>query len=154
VLVVTGGSQGSLAINRVVAQWLDGNTLGDLQLLWLTGRATWHEFAARHAPPHLQVIPFLDPMADAWAVADLCVARAGMMTLAELCAWGIPSILMPLPTSAANHQAHNATAMATAGAAIVLAQQGLGLGEFNTAVDRLREASRRVTMAAAARSRG
>ena len=83
------------------------------------------------------MVPFLDPMADAWAVADLCVARAGMMTLAELCAWGIPSVLVPLPTAAADHQRHNAEAMAAAGASVMLPQAGLTaqhLGETLTAL--------------------
>ena len=54
---------------------------------------------------------FLDPMADAYAVADLVVGRAGMMTCAELCAWGLPSLLIPLPTAAADHQTANARAL-------------------------------------------
>ena len=110
VLVVTGGSQGSLAINRIVAEWIrDGGGASTMQVIWATGRATYNEFARLHNPPDVHVLPFIDPMADAWSVADLCVARAGMMTLAELCAWGIPSVLIPLPTAAADHQTHNAT---------------------------------------------
>ena len=58
-------------------------------------------------------------MADAYSVADLVVARAGMMTGAELCAWGLPSILIPLPTAAADHQTYNAEALAAAGAAVM-----------------------------------
>ena len=73
----------------------------------------------------MQVFEFLDPIADAYAVADLAVARAGMMTIAEICAWGIPSILIPLPTAAADHQTRNAKAMEAAGAAIHLTQAGL-----------------------------
>ena len=125
VLVVTGGSQGSLAINRIVAEWLRGGGATTMQVIWATGRATHHEFAALHDPPDVHVLPFIEPMADAWSVADLCVARAGMMTLAELCAWGIPSVLIPLPSAASDHQTHNARAMASAGAAVVLPQAGL-----------------------------
>ena len=55
-------------------------------------------------------------MADGYAVADLVVSRAGMITVAELCAWGLPSILVPLPTAAADHQTHNARVLAEAGA--------------------------------------
>ena len=54
-------------------------------------------------------------MADGYAVADLVVSRAGMITVAELCAWGLPSILVPLPTAAADHQTHNARVLAEAG---------------------------------------
>ena len=55
-------------------------------------------------------------MADGYAVADLVVSRAGMITVAELCAWGLPSVLVPLPTAAADHQTHNARVLAEAGA--------------------------------------
>ncbi len=155
VLVVTGGSQGSLAINRAVAEWLATPDAGGWDVIWATGRATHGEFAARHLPPHVHVIPFLDPMADAWAVADLCIARAGMMTLAELAAWGIPAVLIPLPTAAADHQRHNAEAAAAAGAAVVLPQADLSARRLGEAIRQLAEApERRAAMAAAARRRG
>src|SRR5690606_23662280 len=78
--------------------------------------------------------PFLDPIADAWAVADLAIARAGMMTIAELAAWGIPAILVPLPTAAADHQVHNARAAAAAGAAVVLPQAELSVARLEAEV--------------------
>jgi UDP-N-acetylglucosamine--N-acetylmuramyl-(pentapeptide) pyrophosphoryl-undecaprenol N-acetylglucosamine transferase len=154
VLVVTGGSQGSLAINRLIADWIKQGGAGDVRVIWGTGRALHAEFAPLQSEG-VTVVPFLDPMADAWAVADLCVARAGMMTLAELCAWGIPSVLIPLPTAASDHQTHNARAMAGAGASVMLLQQGLtasALGDTLSAL--LHDAPRRAAMAAAARGRG
>src|SRR6478752_2167474 len=125
VVLVTGGSQGALAINRAVAGWLDAGGAADADLLWVTGRGTYEEFAARHRPPAVQVIDFLDPMADGYAVADVVVSRAGMITVAELCAWGLPSILIPLPTAAADHQTHNARVLAEAGASRLLLQTQL-----------------------------
>jgi UDP-N-acetylglucosamine--N-acetylmuramyl-(pentapeptide) pyrophosphoryl-undecaprenol N-acetylglucosamine transferase len=125
VLLVVGGSQGALAINQLIAGWLDRGGPSRLTLLWATGPSTVDQFRRYHAPPRVQVFDFLDPIADAYAVTDLAIARAGMMTIAELCAWGIPSILIPLPTSAADHQSRNAAAMADSGAAIHLPQAGL-----------------------------
>ena len=155
VVVVTGGSQGALAMNRVVAEWLRGGGGDMVQVIWATGRATHSEFASLHHPPSVHVIPFIDPMADAWSVADLCVARAGMMTLAELCAWGIPSVLIPLPSSASDHQTHNAGAMAAAGAAVVLPQAGLEVATLDGVLRELiTDGPRRVAMATAARARG
>ena len=75
--------------------------------------------------PTCRSFDFLDPMADAYAVADLVVSRAGMMTCAELCAWGLPSILVPLPTAAADHQTANARALEASGASEVLLQAEL-----------------------------
>lgn len=140
VVLITGGSQGSLAINQLVAGWLDrsGPALTDrLTLIWSTGRASHGQFVRWHRPPAIAVVDFLDPIADGYAVADLVVARAGMMTIAEICAWGLASILIPLPTAAADHQTKNARALAAAGAAIHLAQAGLTAPTFGDAVDGL-----------------
>lgn len=137
IVVVTGGSQGSLAINTQTAEWLDAGGGEGVQLLWSAGRATAAQFARFHRPPGVQLFEFIDPMAAAWAVADLAVCRAGMMTIAELAAWGVPSILIPLPTAAADHQTPNAQVMANAGAAIHLPQRDLTPGLLGREIDRV-----------------
>src|SRR5207237_3357064 len=76
-------------------------------------------------PGRVLIRGFFDPMTIPYRAADVVVARAGAMTVAELCAWGKPSILIPLPSAAADHQAHNARALAAAGAAIHLAAADL-----------------------------
>lgn len=155
VVVVSGGSQGSVALNRVVAEWLRSGGADGVQLIWATGRRSVDEFLPWHRPPRVHVFDFIDPMADAWSVADLAVARAGMMTLAELAAWGIPSVLVPLPTAAADHQTHNARAAAAAGAATLLAQAELTPARLDHAVrEVLEQPTRRDAMSRAARGRG
>ena len=154
VLLVTGGSQGSLAINRAVAEWLGAGGAGAVQVLWAAGKATYPEFQRYHHPPAVQVFDFLDPMADAYSVANLAISRAGMMTIAELCAWGIPSILIPLPTAAADHQTPNAAVMAEAGAAVHLPQAGLTATRLATILSGLLDSPVRVEeMARSARTR-
>jgi UDP-N-acetylglucosamine--N-acetylmuramyl-(pentapeptide) pyrophosphoryl-undecaprenol N-acetylglucosamine transferase len=155
VVVITGGSQGSLALNRVVASWLAAGGGAGIQLIWLTGYATHDQFANQHLPPAVQVIPFLDPMADAWAVATIAIARSGMMTVAELAAWGIPAILVPLPTAAADHQSHNAAAVAAAGAAIMIRQADFTADKLEAEIRRLLASPALIdTMRASAVSRG
>jgi len=155
VVLVTGGSQGALALNRAVAGWLDWGGPGGAALIWVTGRGTYDEFTRYHRPPAVRVIDFLDPMADGYAVADLVVSRAGMITVAELCAWGLPSILVPLPTAAADHQTHNARVLAEAGAARLLPQSELtpaSLAESVTGL--LADRAAREATAARAKARG
>ncbi len=155
VLLITGGSQGSLAINRTIGEWLDAGGGQGMTVLWATGRGSYAEFSRHNRPPVVQVFDFLDPMADGYSVADLVVARAGMMTGAELCAWGLPSILIPLPTAAADHQTWNARALAQAGAARVLLQSELSAESFGQAVgDLFNDRNALHAMAAAARGRG
>jgi UDP-N-acetylglucosamine--N-acetylmuramyl-(pentapeptide) pyrophosphoryl-undecaprenol N-acetylglucosamine transferase len=124
-VLVVGGSQGSVAINEAVAAALStGAWPRDAQLLWQTGSGSFDRF--RHlSSDACHQAAYFDPIAPAFAAADLVVSRAGAMSLAELAAWGLPSILVPLPTAAADHQLTNARAMAGAGAAVVLEQPQL-----------------------------
>ena len=123
---VTGGSQGALAVNRAVADAIQARTFpAGASLLWQCGAASLEQFAAFRADGRIAVQGFVDPVADAYAAADVVVSRAGASTLAALAAWGLPSILVPLPTAAAGHQLSNAKALAEAGAAVLLEQSGL-----------------------------
>jgi len=155
VLLITGGSQGARFLNDAVATWIDSGGAEGMQLLWATGRGTYAQFRGRHAPPAVQVFDFLDPIADAYSVATLAISRAGMMTVAELAAWGIPSILVPLPTAAADHQTPNARVMEEAGAAIHVRQSDFPAALWGGLVAKLLQSPDRLAaMAAAARGRG
>ena len=153
-VLVTGGSQGALALNLAVAGWLADGGPGEAELIWVTGRGTYQQFE-RYQSGKVRVVDFLDPMADAYAVADLVVSRAGMITVAELCAWGLPSILIPLPTAAADHQSHNARVLADAGASYLLSQGELTAERLRNLIRHLLDdPSARSQMAQRARSRG
>ncbi len=155
VLLVTGGSQGSVAVNDAVARWIEAGGARGVQVIWATGRGSHDDYKRYHAAPSVQVFDFLDPIADAYAVSDLVVGRAGMMTGAELCAWGLPSVMIPLPTAAEDHQRHNAEAFAAAGAAEMILQRDLTPEKFATVVGGLlRDPARLREMSAAARARG
>jgi UDP-N-acetylglucosamine--N-acetylmuramyl-(pentapeptide) pyrophosphoryl-undecaprenol N-acetylglucosamine transferase len=116
VLLVFGGSQGSAALNARVDDWIESGLPDGVHLVWATGPSHFQRHVHR-ATDRVIVRDYLSPIADAYAVADLALTRAGAMTTAELAAWGIPSLLIPLPTAAADHQTANARALAEAGAA-------------------------------------
>src|SRR5439155_352796 len=111
---------------------------------------------ARYAVPERVVVRgFFDSMTEPYRAADLVVSRAGAMTVAELCAWGKPSILVPLPTAAANHQTHNAHALAAAGAALFLAEHDLTAHALAQLIgELLGDPARLASLAARARARG
>jgi UDP-N-acetylglucosamine--N-acetylmuramyl-(pentapeptide) pyrophosphoryl-undecaprenol N-acetylglucosamine transferase len=133
-----GGSQGARAINEAVEGSLTSGTWpADVQLLWQTGAPSYHRLRQLEAPGRVRVAAFLDPMSDAYSTADLVVCRAGAMTLAELCAWGLPALLIPLPGAAANHPVTNARALSDAGAAVLLEQRDLGPASLTDHVVRL-----------------
>lgn len=153
VVLVYGGSQGSQAVNQAVREWIVSGLPAGVHLLWSTGRKNFDELASLESE-RVRVRPYLSPIADAYAAADLAVARAGTMTLAELFAWHIPAILIPLPTAAANHQELNARTLAQSGAAIHLSQASLsGAALGRTVADLLGDRGRLAALARAAASR-
>lgn len=140
VVLIFGGSQGSAALNELVAGWLTSGTpvAADVSIIWATGKEQFDQYA-RLTSSRIAIRPYLAPISGAYAASDLALTRAGAMTTAELCAWGIPSILVPLPTAAADHQTANAKALEAAGAAVRLEQRqttSAQLGEVVTALAR------------------
>ncbi len=135
VLLVVGGSQGSVALNRTVLDAIGAAVRHeaahpqDLHLLWSTGPKHYPAIAGSverlGAPGWVRVVPYLEDMPAALAAADLAVSRAGAMATAELLNHGVPAILVPLPTAAADHQTRNAGTLAEAGAAVALNELGL-----------------------------
>jgi UDP-N-acetylglucosamine--N-acetylmuramyl-(pentapeptide) pyrophosphoryl-undecaprenol N-acetylglucosamine transferase len=155
VLLIYGGSQGSLAINRVVAEWVRRGLPQDRHVIWMTGRASHAEFAALEGGT-VRVREYLSPIADAYAATDLALARAGAMTTSELFAWHIPGVLVPLPTAAADHQTANAEALEAAGAAVNLPQSALTVERLDSTIRSLLAdpaAMARLAEGAAARAR-
>lgn len=157
-VLVFGGSQGARSINSAVveafARWRE---LG-VQLVHVTGAAgfeptleAWRA-AAAGAPPG-SVVEYLDDMADAYAVADLVVCRAGATSVAELAAVGLPAVLVPYPSAAGDHQLHNARALERIGAAVVLRDAELSRGRLPDLVAELIvDRPRLARMGAAARA--
>lgn len=133
VLLITGGSQGARVLNEVVSGWITRGLPDGLHVIWATGRAGFTEYAALESP-RVRVRAYLSPIADAYAAADFALTRAGALTLAELCAWGLPGILVPLPSAAADHQTANARALAASGAARELPQRDLDIERLDEEV--------------------
>jgi UDP-N-acetylglucosamine--N-acetylmuramyl-(pentapeptide) pyrophosphoryl-undecaprenol N-acetylglucosamine transferase len=154
-LLVFGGSQGARAINYAVAGALERRFLDTVNVLWGTGTQHVQELERYQVPGRVVVRGFFDPMVAPYRAADIVVARAGAMTVAELCAWGKPSILVPLPTAAADHQTHNAEALAAAGAAVYLPERDLTAYTLShTVTELLADRARLASLAERARGRG
>jgi UDP-N-acetylglucosamine--N-acetylmuramyl-(pentapeptide) pyrophosphoryl-undecaprenol N-acetylglucosamine transferase len=154
-VLVTGGSQGALHLDRTIAAaipLLGGRA--DLQLLVLAGamkETVVADAAGLEMDLAVRVLPYLDRMELALAVADIAVARAGANTVHELAACAIPSILVPYPHATDDHQRANARELEDAGAAELLLDEDLtarGLADRIAAL--VDDAGRRETMKAAA----
>lgn len=145
-LLVIGGSQGSMFLNDIVPR-----------AVATMPSAVWPEIRHQAGKGHLdatqqkyrskdinaEVTTFIDDMAEAYAWADIAVCRAGAMTVAELAAAGLPSILVPFPQAVDDHQTRNARFLADNGAAIlanqaILSPEALGDWLSELSVDRRR----------------
>lgn len=124
-VLITGGSRGARTLNRASREsWpllreASRESGAPIQLVHQTG-ANEHETLAKefaNAGVEGQVVPFIANMAEAYAQADLVVARAGAGAVNEIAAAGMPSVLVPLPFAADDHQRLNAEALVNAGAA-------------------------------------
>jgi UDP-N-acetylglucosamine--N-acetylmuramyl-(pentapeptide) pyrophosphoryl-undecaprenol N-acetylglucosamine transferase len=130
-----------------------------LSILWATGPANHAAVAAEITRlgigDWVRAEPYISDMPMALAAADIAVSRSGAMMLAELCAWGIPAILVPFPHAAANHQHHNAVALADAGAAVLIPESDLAPGRlWNELVALVTDDARRAALATRATERG
>lgn len=154
VLLVFGGSQGARAVNQAVAAWVEQGIPDGLCVLWATGRAH-HDAYAHLDRADVRVLPYLAPIAEAYATADLALVRGGMMGSSELCAWGVPMVIVPLPSAANDHQTANARVLEAAGAALHLPQRDLSAARLARDIGGLlADPARLAAMGAAAKSRG
>ena len=154
-VLVLGGSQGARALNNAVPQALA--TLGaavTVEVRHQSGEKLLAEAQAAYAAAGVQaeVTAFIADMAQAFAWADVVISRAGASTLAELCAVGVPSILVPFAAAVDDHQTRNAEYLVEHGAAVLL-KQDAGLADtLQHALQQLHDdPSRRLAMAQAAR---
>lgn len=156
---VFGGSSGARAINNAVCGAFDGiNDLkDDIQFLHQTGKKDYESVRETYRKWGFKgtVTAFIHQMAEAYAVADLVVSRAGATTLAELTAVGRPAILIPYPYAAGRHQELNAQRLSEMGAARVIFDSDLS-GEMlaKNIRDLYNDAAARVEMQRSSRSLG
>jgi UDP-N-acetylglucosamine--N-acetylmuramyl-(pentapeptide) pyrophosphoryl-undecaprenol N-acetylglucosamine transferase len=155
-VLMFGGSQGAVHLDRVVAAALPLLAArGDLQFLVSAGPGHDADVARAVDPSaalRVAVVPFIDRMDRAFALADLVVGRAGG-SVAEVAACGLPSILVPYPYATENHQEANARELVSAGAARMVLDRDLSSSTLATAIlDLVDDNATRATMGAAARA--
>ncbi len=156
-LLVMGGSQGARSINTAVTALVAHRALPpDWQVLHVSGERDYASVQAQErttfAGNRVVLMPYIADMADAYALADLVIARAGASTLGELAALGIASVLVPYPFASDDHQMRNARAFQSAGACIVLGDRALDEDSLRQALHGAMEPANLARMRRAARS--
>lgn len=128
-VLVTGGSQGAKKINDAVRELAPILVKGSgFQVIHQTGKRNFEEYMESLAFQHPEYIvrPYFDDMAIPLRAADIAISRAGSLSISELNLCGLPSILVPYPYAAADHQRFNARAMERAGASLYLEDDECG----------------------------
>lgn len=153
-ILLMGGSLGAPSLNRAVMDnqdWWERQT--EWQLLWQCGQQHYPACSASAVSrlPWVHLHPFIQRMDLAYAVSDLIIARAGALTIAELCQVGRPAILVPSPWVAEDHQTSNARSLAAIGAAELVADRDVTETLFPRAAGLLGDPDRLKTMGEALR---
>lgn len=126
VILLTGGSQGSMALNKAFDSAAETLLKEGYELLWQTGKSQLKLYQKKYAKTSgIYMFDFSNDMPALFQTASLAITRAGAMTIAELQAAKLPAILIPLPTAAENHQYYNAVEQAKKGVAKLMQQSEL-----------------------------
>ena len=133
-LLVTGGSLGAGSINKALSTNIRKMEEDGIQILWQTGKNYFKDYENLNTS-NVKVLEFIDDMNAAYSVCDLFLARSGATTIAEILALGIPSILVPSPNVAENHQYYNAKSLEEKNAAILIKDENLSDKLFETVVN-------------------
>lgn len=123
-ILVLGGSQGARRLNLAVPKAIGELGRGDISVLHQTGKdggAVALDYKKYNVKA--RTLAFIDDMANAYAKSDLVIGRAGAGTIAEITALGKPSILVPFPHAAGDHQTENARVLREAGASVTLTDE-------------------------------
>ncbi len=141
-ILVVGGSQGARSINRSILAGLNEIRHADVQVVWQTGKLFYDE--AQNAVSsarmeNVRVFDFISQMDFAYAAVDLIVSRAGASTVSEILLVGKPSVMVPLPTAAEDHQTKNIEAMVRKNAALMVRDADASAQLVATALATLRD---------------
>lgn len=124
-LLVLGGSLGARRVNQLIEKELDFFQTHNVQVIWQCGKLYYDQYKLNGHTKNIQVHAFINRMDLAYAAADVIISRAGASSVSELCIVGKPTIFIPSPNVAEDHQTKNALAITEQDAAILIKESDL-----------------------------
>jgi UDP-N-acetylglucosamine--N-acetylmuramyl-(pentapeptide) pyrophosphoryl-undecaprenol N-acetylglucosamine transferase len=124
-LLILGGSLGARRVNQLIAKELDFLLESGIQVFWQCGKLYFEDYKHFNDKENVQVVSFIDRMDLIYAAADFVISRAGASSVSELCLVGKPTIFIPSPNVAEDHQTKNAKAIVDKKGAILLKENEL-----------------------------
>lgn len=135
-LLILGGSLGARRINQLIAKEIDFLLETGIQIYWQCGKFYFEEYKHFNEKANVQVVAFIDRMDLIYAAADMVISRAGASSVSELCLIGKPTIFIPSPNVAEDHQTKNAKAIVDKKGAVLLKENELD-NQFETVFSNL-----------------
>jgi UDP-N-acetylglucosamine--N-acetylmuramyl-(pentapeptide) pyrophosphoryl-undecaprenol N-acetylglucosamine transferase len=146
-VLVVGGSLGAKSINEAIASHIDAFEQNGLQLIWQTGKTTAAEYAKiGSGKKNIRVSDFITEMQMAYAMADIVISRAGAMAVTELCVVGKPSVFVPYPLAAEDHQTVNAMNLVEKDAALIVKDSEAKEKLVNTVIELAKDEYRQTAL--------
>ena len=124
-LLVLGGSLGARRINQLIEKELDFLLSQNIQIIWQCGKLYLNDYSKYNENENVQVVAFIDRMDLVYAAADVVISRSGASSVSELCIVGKPTIFIPSPNVAEDHQTKNAKAISDKNGAILIKESEL-----------------------------
>lgn len=124
-VIIVMGSLGSSRINQFIVNSMNLFNNRNYEVLFVTGKSSYDDVVKNKFPDNVHVVPYVDGMTGLMKNADLIVSRAGASTISEIVALGIPSILIPSPYVANNHQFKNAMDLVSTDSALMIEEKDL-----------------------------
>jgi UDP-N-acetylglucosamine--N-acetylmuramyl-(pentapeptide) pyrophosphoryl-undecaprenol N-acetylglucosamine transferase len=124
-LLVLGGSLGARRINQLIEKELDFLLSQNIQIIWQCGKLYLNDYSKFNEKDNVQVVAFIDRMDLVYAAADVVISRSGASSVSELCIVGKPTIFIPSPNVAEDHQTKNAKAISDKNGAILIKESEL-----------------------------
>ena len=143
-VVITTGSLGSTAINNKIVKLLPRIKDKNYEVLFITGKNNYEELKQEQMPKNVILKPYIDNMNELLKVTDLIISRAGATTISEITSLAIPSILIPSPYVANNHQEINAEDLEKNNAACVIKEKDFDEDKFINMIDELLNDSKKI----------
>jgi UDP-N-acetylglucosamine--N-acetylmuramyl-(pentapeptide) pyrophosphoryl-undecaprenol N-acetylglucosamine transferase len=146
-ILVVGGSLGAKSINEAISVSINDFTKNDLQLIWQTGKIDSFKYReAVKGKSNIYVSEFIKQMGIAYQAADIVISRSGAMSVSELCVSGKPTIFVPFPFAAEDHQTVNAMYLVDRNAALIVKDSTVGLDLFKTVVELAKNADQQYSL--------
>jgi UDP-N-acetylglucosamine--N-acetylmuramyl-(pentapeptide) pyrophosphoryl-undecaprenol N-acetylglucosamine transferase len=124
-LLILGGSLGARRVNQLIEKELDFLLASGVQVYWQCGKLYFEEYKKHNEHENVHVVSFIDRMDLIYAASDIVISRAGASSVSELCLVGKPTIFIPSPNVAEDHQTKNARAIVEKNGAILIKENEL-----------------------------